>query len=287
MNTPTMTLILNSCPNPDLGQTERPAPQQNVQVSSFAEASTQTRAYIAKHGLGGGNWNGGQILDPGGKKIARVSYNGRVWCNNACVYDPGERWQCSTLLDADEMNALRQDYENYHQLLRLADTFDKTQGRSRVVDTLFRTAGELLDEIIVELGGERMYLAIRQYLDHFNETGQPLPDFDKLCRWITRQAGLHQPNAHDLEGYYVIRLDDGNFEHCLHLTFDDEETLVIDVFDRVQVTLPFGHADLIAPPIFINLRTGQAWLEGSEPPQAFPLAERQHTINGSGDVDEQ
>ncbi|GAG83493.1 unnamed protein product [marine sediment metagenome] len=50
-----------------------------VKVKSFKEASNVCRKFISRNELGSGNWDGGDILDDKGKKIARVSYNGRVW----------------------------------------------------------------------------------------------------------------------------------------------------------------------------------------------------------------
>ena len=50
-----------------------------LRVGSLAVASAVAMAYRRKHRLGGGNWSGGQVWDDGGKMVARVSYNGRVW----------------------------------------------------------------------------------------------------------------------------------------------------------------------------------------------------------------
>lgn len=74
-----MKVKLSSCPNPDYRQTEAPAPSQVVEVESLEEASKVCRAYITEHELGGGNWSGGDVLDDSGQKIARISYNGRIW----------------------------------------------------------------------------------------------------------------------------------------------------------------------------------------------------------------
>lgn len=52
---------------------------KTVKVRSFKEASDVCRKFISRNVLGSGNWAGGDILDDKGKKIARVSYNGRVW----------------------------------------------------------------------------------------------------------------------------------------------------------------------------------------------------------------
>lgn len=82
------TLMLSSVPNVDLmygqgtgtgyWQGGIQAAPKTVKVASIAAASKRARAYIQSHGLGGGNWTGGEIKK-GNKTIARVSYNGRVW----------------------------------------------------------------------------------------------------------------------------------------------------------------------------------------------------------------
>ena len=48
-------------------------------VKSINHASIEAREWIESHGLGGGNWIGGQVVDESGKTIARISYNGRAW----------------------------------------------------------------------------------------------------------------------------------------------------------------------------------------------------------------
>lgn len=49
-------------------------------VPDLGAASKACREYIDEHGLGSGNWSGGDVRDTESKKvIARVSYNGRVW----------------------------------------------------------------------------------------------------------------------------------------------------------------------------------------------------------------
>jgi RimJ/RimL family protein N-acetyltransferase len=51
-----------------------------VPVSSPEEASAVARAYIEAHGLGGGNWAGGEIRDADTHEpVGRISYNGRYW----------------------------------------------------------------------------------------------------------------------------------------------------------------------------------------------------------------
>ena len=69
---------LSSCGNPDFRQYAPISPSGIIQVSTLKEASEKCRQYIASWDLGGGNWNGGQVLKDG-KLIAKISYNGRIW----------------------------------------------------------------------------------------------------------------------------------------------------------------------------------------------------------------
>ena len=75
-----MKVILESVGNPDFGQNPNKgvSPKQTVDVKSFEEASDACQDYIKKHDLGGGNWSGGQVTE-GGKQVAYISYNGRIW----------------------------------------------------------------------------------------------------------------------------------------------------------------------------------------------------------------
>jgi len=78
-----MKVTLESVGNPDFGQNPSESlygcdPNATVEVSSFEHASALCRQFIDKNELGGGNWSGGLITE-GGKEIAYVSYNGRVW----------------------------------------------------------------------------------------------------------------------------------------------------------------------------------------------------------------
>ena len=78
-----MKVELSSVGNPDFGQNpneplygcER---NRKVEVDSFEKAALLCLQFISKNDLGGGNWSGGLITE-GKKKIAYVSYNGRVW----------------------------------------------------------------------------------------------------------------------------------------------------------------------------------------------------------------
>ena len=75
------TVDLKSCGNPDHGQ----APYRSVssgytkRARTLRQASDISLRYIRDNMLGGGNWNGGLVLNADGTKVARVSYNGRIW----------------------------------------------------------------------------------------------------------------------------------------------------------------------------------------------------------------
>ena len=49
-----------------------------VEVVSLEEAAAVCTAYIDRHDLGGGNWTGGKVTQ-GGKHVADISFNGRIW----------------------------------------------------------------------------------------------------------------------------------------------------------------------------------------------------------------
>lgn len=72
---------LKACGDPDHGQflgSGVLAPTQVHSCGSVEECQNAVRAYIEEHGLGAGNWAGGQIR-AGGKIVGRVSFNGRFW----------------------------------------------------------------------------------------------------------------------------------------------------------------------------------------------------------------
>jgi hypothetical protein len=78
---------LSNVGNPDFRQDcTRPLPGVPVawaHVGTIREASELCRAYIAYYDLGGGNWNGGEIVrNADGLVLGRVSYNGRVWATD-------------------------------------------------------------------------------------------------------------------------------------------------------------------------------------------------------------
>jgi hypothetical protein len=81
-----MKLILRHRKNPDIvgGYWQKPVHsgrETRLDVRTYADASRIVRQYIATNHLGMGNWTGdaGVLLDDAGKRIAYVSYNGRVW----------------------------------------------------------------------------------------------------------------------------------------------------------------------------------------------------------------
>jgi hypothetical protein len=68
--------------NPDHGQYAPVANVQVLEVKTLAEIPAIVREYVDFWNLGGGNWTGraGEIrARKGGKVVARVSYNGRLW----------------------------------------------------------------------------------------------------------------------------------------------------------------------------------------------------------------
>ncbi len=73
-----LRLKLASVPNPDHEEWFSPSPTRYVTVKSLKEASKKCREYIEQFNLGAGNWIGGQVSQ-NRKRIARISYNGRVW----------------------------------------------------------------------------------------------------------------------------------------------------------------------------------------------------------------
>jgi hypothetical protein len=58
-----------------------------VPVTSWADASRAVRAYIEERGVGSAEWYrtvpwGGAAIRVGGRVVAHVSYNGRIWDRN-------------------------------------------------------------------------------------------------------------------------------------------------------------------------------------------------------------
>lgn len=71
---------LSSVPNSDFNQHSSLSPSIVVEVNTLEQASITCRQYISQYQLGGGNWDGGQVLE-NNVEIAHISYNGRVWLN--------------------------------------------------------------------------------------------------------------------------------------------------------------------------------------------------------------
>lgn len=87
-----MNVILRHNTNPDIPGGYWSAPVDDgrpkaVAVASLEEASRACRAYIEANELGGGNWTGGDVIE-GDKKVASVSYNGRIWLPEGTEYVP-------------------------------------------------------------------------------------------------------------------------------------------------------------------------------------------------------
>jgi len=59
----------------------------------------------------------------------------------------------------------------------------------------------------------------------------------------------------ELDGFYV-----GN-GLCVHITFEDEETVVIDVFDDELAAYDGNAGQVVNKPVILNLRTGEVRLE--------------------------
>jgi hypothetical protein len=78
-----LTVKLEAKPNPDYMDSDYRGllniKAQLVSVNSLKMASEVCSKFIEDNELGGGNWTGGEVKDSGGKVIAQVSYNGRVW----------------------------------------------------------------------------------------------------------------------------------------------------------------------------------------------------------------
>lgn len=71
-------VLLHALPNLDFRQGSAEIPRRWVRVRSLAEAGQRVRTFIEENSLGAGNWAGG-LIRQGGRVVARVSYNGRIW----------------------------------------------------------------------------------------------------------------------------------------------------------------------------------------------------------------
>lgn len=75
-----LTVKLSSVPNSDFNQHNSLSPSKVMEVDTLEQASIVCSQYISQYQLGGGNWDGGQVLE-NDVEIAHISYNGRVWLN--------------------------------------------------------------------------------------------------------------------------------------------------------------------------------------------------------------
>lgn len=93
------------------------------------------------------------------------------------------------------------------------------------------------------------------------ELFQPDPALVLQARKELKKNGRQRHIYHmeKLEGYFIGLV--GGAERCLHLTFQDEETIVLDIFDRLKAAESSAVGELIGAPIIINLKSGQVNLE--------------------------
>lgn len=93
------------------------------------------------------------------------------------------------------------------------------------------------------------------------ELFQPDPALVLQARKELKKNGRQRHIYHmeKLEGYFIGLV--GGVERCLHITFQDEETIVLDIFDRLKAAESSAVGELIGAPILINLKSGQVNLE--------------------------
>jgi hypothetical protein len=63
--------------------------RKSVPVASLAEASAAYSAAREASGKGGSKWPSGIVFE-GGRAVAHVSYNGRVWAKPSRDWTPGD-----------------------------------------------------------------------------------------------------------------------------------------------------------------------------------------------------
>lgn len=71
-------LKLDAVPNPDFGETTRPAPTWVRRVRSLRAAVRLADLYIEEYNLGAGNF-GAAVEHEDGSLAATISYNRRIW----------------------------------------------------------------------------------------------------------------------------------------------------------------------------------------------------------------
>jgi len=59
----------------------------------------------------------------------------------------------------------------------------------------------------------------------------------------------------ELDGFYI-----GN-GRCLHITFEDEETIAIDLFDTEEAAFNGNKGNIIGRPLNLNLSNGEVSFE--------------------------
>ena len=64
-------------------------PERRVPVGSLAEAVKVCQNFTRREELGGGNWTGGSVYDSKGKRVAYISYNGRIHTSAADIKRAG------------------------------------------------------------------------------------------------------------------------------------------------------------------------------------------------------
>lgn len=78
---------LRSMGNPDFGQYAPVSEPKVVKAETLKELRKACEDYIEEWNLGGGNWVDPFVLE-NGKKIARFSYNGRLWSVKKSAVNP-------------------------------------------------------------------------------------------------------------------------------------------------------------------------------------------------------
>ena len=73
------SLKLHSVGNPDMGQFAPISNPITVHAATLEEVAALAEAYRDFWNLGSGNWGYGPFIMEGKRKVARVSYNGRLW----------------------------------------------------------------------------------------------------------------------------------------------------------------------------------------------------------------
>jgi hypothetical protein len=62
----------------------------------------------------------------------------------------------------------------------------------------------------------------------------------------------------ELDGFYI------DHDFCVHVTFEDDATIAIDIFNTPSAAYDGNGGEIIGHPIIINLRTGEISFEEAE-----------------------